>query len=100
MSRLTGIKADGVESITRDVLLRSANPDAVPVPVGFVPSPGFQQLLHLFRRCGTAGERIAAWNRPGHRAWMEFHRSSRIPMEIFLSEIIEMRKMHPGRPRL
>jgi hypothetical protein len=84
MSRFPRIKPDGVESVPRDVLLGSADPDAVSVPVGLVFLPGFQQLLQLFWRRATTDEGVAACHRLSHRVWMQFHRSSRTPMKIIL----------------
>jgi hypothetical protein len=71
MGGFPGIKPDRVESVARDVLLRSADPDAVPMPVGFVFPSGLQQLLHLIRRSGTTGESVAACYRHVFRSRME-----------------------------
>ena len=84
VSGFPGIKPDRVESIPRDVLLRSSDPDAFPVTIRFVFSPGLQQFLHLVWRCATTGEGVAAYDRQSHRAWMQFHKSSRTPIKIIL----------------
>jgi len=79
-----GIEPDGVESVPRDVLLGSADPDPIPVPVSLVFPPGLQQLLQLIWRRRTPSKRVAACDRRGHWSWMEFHKSSRTPMKIIL----------------
>jgi len=84
---LPGIEADRVESVPRDVLLRPADPDAVPEAIGLVLAPGLEKRRKLFRRRGASGERFA--RRDGNSLCGGVAgnqvKSSRMPMKIIRS---------------
>ena len=63
--RFAGIKLHAVESGSRDVLLRSIDPDLGPILEGPVPQASVEQFRKLVLRSRDAFQRIAASDRLG-----------------------------------
>ena len=89
---LPGIEPDRVESVSRNVLLRSADPDPVPEPIGFVFLPGLEKRCQLLRRRRAPHKRFACLHRHRRWAWMGVQMSSRTPMKIINSRDCDTQK--------